>query len=156
MTPFRRFRSVALPLAALLAGSAIAAEAAATVATPGALRCTVDWGSRSPVIQTYRLDRAAGRVTADEDRLYSTAGATQRDERSTIVRTIETWTDTELVLREELKSTVRSSTIRQIIDLRTLAVRTTTASTMPNLTLTPHEYRGTCEAVEGAPAPAKG
>jgi hypothetical protein len=153
MTPSHPLRPAALLLLVLLAGPAAAAEAPAA---PAALRCTVDWGSLSPLVQTYRLDRAAGRVTADEGILFSATGATQRDERSTIVRTIETWTDAELVLREEMKSTVRSTTIRQFIDLRTLAIRTTAASTMPNLKLTPHEYKGTCQAVDGAAAPAKG
>jgi hypothetical protein len=131
-------------LAALPASSAaLAAEA------PRSIRCEVAWGGTRPVVTVYRLDRSAGRVTGGADAIFTTAGATQGSERMTTVRTIESWTDEELVLRAEHRSKVRDevSTIRNIIDLRTLTTRTQSARVSSVFTPTPSEHRGTCQIV---------
>ena len=147
----KRAGLAALLLAAWLAGPAAAADASA------ALRCTVTWGATSSVVQTYRLERDAGRVTADGAFLFSTTGATQRGERSTTVRTIETWTDAELILRAEHNTpSGRNLIIRNIIDLKTLATRTTTAMSIAGQPPSPREHQGTCAWVETPPPPGKG
>jgi hypothetical protein len=100
-------------------------------------------------VTVYRLDPGAGWVTGEAGAIFTIAGATQGSERMTIVRTIESWTDEELVLRTEHRSKVRDeiSTIRNIIDLRTLTTRTQSARVSSVFTPTPSEHSGTCQIV---------
>lgn len=137
-----------LPRMALLITLLASTPAMATEA-PLRIRCEVAWGGSRPVVTVYRLDRGAGRVTGEQDAVFTKAGATQGSERMTIVRTIESWTDEELVLRAEYRSKVRDevSTIRNIIDLRTLTTRTLSARVSSVFTPTPSEHKGYCQVV---------
>lgn len=137
-------QAIALLVAALPASTpALAAEA------PWSIRCEVAWGGTRPVVTVYRLDRSAGRVTGEAGAIFTIAGATQGSERMTTVRTIESWTDEELVLRAEHRSKVRDevSTIRNLIDLKTLTTRTQSARVSSVFTPTPSEHKGICQIV---------
>jgi hypothetical protein len=141
--------SARLLIATLLAFGLAGPGVALATEAPRSISCEVDWGGSRSVVTVYRLDRSAGRVTGEADAIFTTAGATQGSERMTIVRTIESWTDEELVLRAEYRSKVRDevSTIRNIIDLRTLTTRTQSARVSSVFTPTPSEHKGTCQVV---------
>lgn len=143
MTAAMLLQAIALLVVLPASSPSPAAEA------PRSIRCEVAWGGSRSVVTVYHLDRSAGRVTGEADAIFTTAGATQGSERMTIVRTIEAWTDEELVLRAEYRSKVRDevSTIRNIIDLRTLTTRTLSARVSSVFTPAPSEHKGTCQIV---------
>ena len=150
--------SARLLLATVLATGLAGPSVTMATEAPPRIRCEVAWGGTRTVVTVYRLDRSAGRVTGEADAIFTTAGATQGSERMTIIRTIESWTDEELVLRAEYRSKVRDevSTIRNIIDLKTLTSRTLTARVSSVFTPTPSENKGTCQIVPLEAAAEKG
>lgn len=152
MIPPRSSLFAGLVLVLMLVGPAVSADAS------NGLRCSVTWGASGPTVSVYRLEREAGRVSEVDGAFYTTAGATQRSERMTIVRTIESWTDDELILRSEHRSNdgLRTATIRDLIDLKRRTITVLTSQTSPTLKLSPSEYKGTCEPVALDAAPAKG